>query len=58
MDNLQPLAEKICGLSQQHFAYPVLHFMQPKEAQTALPPVPAALDESLTLILNGARSLP
>ncbi len=57
-ENLQPLTEKVCRLAQQHLAYPVLHFMQPVEARAALPPALAALDESLTLILNGGRSRP
>jgi len=58
VSNLQPLSEKICRLAQQHLAYPVLHFMQSGDPQSALPLALASLDENLTLILSGGRSLP
>ncbi|HKJ63827.1 MAG TPA: hypothetical protein VJ969_00375, partial [Desulfopila sp.] len=58
VSNLQPLSEKICRLAQQHLAYPVLHFMQSGDPQSALPLALASLDENLTLILSGGKSLP
>ena len=45
--NLTPL---ILGLSEQHLAYPVLHYFHTRERSRCLPLSLAALDEALTLL--------
>ena len=45
--NLTPL---ILGLSEQHLAYPVLHYFHTKERSRSLPLSIAALDEAMTLL--------
>ncbi|MBE9045062.1 two pore domain potassium channel family protein [Pleurocapsales cyanobacterium LEGE 10410] len=45
--NLAPL---IVGLSEQHLAYPVLHYFHTRERSRCLPLSLAALDEALTLL--------
>ena len=45
--NLTPL---IIGLSEQHLAYPVLHYFHSRERTRSLPLSIAALDEAITLL--------
>ena len=45
--NLTPL---IIGLSEQHLAYPVLHYFHTRERSRSLPLSLAALDEAMTLL--------
>ena len=54
-NNLSSLSERIIRLSQQHLAYPILHFMQSRDAYSSIPLALVELDETLTLILRGAE---
>ena len=48
--HLIALSPLIIGLSEQHLAYPVLHYFHTKERSRCLPLSLAALDEAMTLL--------
>lgn len=48
--HLIALAPLIVGLSEQHLAYPVLHYFHTRERSRCLPLSLAALDEAMTLL--------
>ena len=48
--HLIALAPLIIGLSEQHLAYPVLHYFHTRERSRCLPLSLAALDEAMTLL--------
>ena len=56
VESLSPLGRQIIRLSQQHLAYPVLLFIQAREAVSSIPLALVELDETLTLIFAEAEA--
>lgn len=50
LDHVPSLTQQVARISQQHLAYPVLHYLHPLEPAMALPVRLAALDEALRLM--------
>ncbi|GAB2798289.1 ion channel [Halomonas shantousis] len=57
-NQLQQVQSSIVGSSQQHLAYPILHYFHSEETNSALPLALARLDEALSMILFSCTSLP
>lgn len=53
---LDALTPSIILLSQQHLAYPALHYFHSRDARTSLPLRLAALDEAITMVSDAAPS--